>query len=57
MAKYKDCTYHEGYFIGERNIDINLKPCEDNIFIPSKLQSYVLHWYHKYLLHPEMDRT
>ena len=23
----------------------------------SKIQSYVLHWYHTYLLHPEMDRT
>ena len=29
--------------------------CEDNIFIPSILQNYVLHWYHKYLLHPGMD--
>ena len=26
--------------------------CEDKIFITSILQSYVLHWYNKYLLHP-----
>ena len=31
--------------------------CENNIFIPSILQSYVLHWYHTYLLHIGMDRT
>ena len=31
--------------------------CEDKIVIPSKLQSYVVHWYHTYLLHPCMDRT
>ena len=29
----------------------------DKIVIPSKLQSYVVHWYHTYLLHPGMDRT
>ena len=31
--------------------------CEDNIVITEILQSYVLHWCHKYLLHPGMDRT
>ena len=30
--------------------------CENNIFIPSILQSYVLHWYNMYLFHTEMDR-
>ena len=25
--------------------------------IPQKLQNYVVHWYHKYLLHAGMDRT
>ena len=30
---------------------------EDNIFIPLIMQSYVLIWYHIYLLHPGMDRT
>ena len=30
---------------------------EYNIFIPSILQNYVLHWYYKYLLHPGMDIT
>ena len=31
--------------------------CKDKIVIPSILQSYVVHWYHTYLLHPVMDRT
>ena len=31
--------------------------CEYKIVIPSKLQSYVLHWYHTYLLCPVMDIT
>ena len=31
--------------------------CKDKIFIPSILQSYVLHWCHTYLLRLEMDRT
>ena len=30
---------------------------EDKIAIPSKNQSYVLHWYHTYILHPGMDIT
>ena len=38
-------------------MDLNLITCEDKIFIPSKLQIYMLHWYHTYLLHPGMDRT
>ena len=31
--------------------------CKDEFVIPSKLQSYVVHWYHTYLLHPGIDRT
>ena len=27
------------------------------MFIPQKLQKYVLHWYHTYLLNPGLDRT
>ena len=42
--KYKDGTYHKGSFSGGRNIDFNLITCKDKIVIPSKLQSYVLHW-------------
>ena len=49
--------YRKGYFCGGRNIDLNLIMCEDNIFIPSKLKIYVLHWRHTYLLHTVMDRT
>ena len=31
--------------------------CKDKIVIQSILQSYVLHWYHTYLIHLGMDRT
>ena len=31
--------------------------CEDTTVILSILRSYVLNWYHTYLLHPGMDRT
>ena len=56
-AKYTTGTYQKGYFRGDSNIDIKLITCKDNIVIQSKLQGYVVHWYHTYLLHPEMDRT
>ena len=56
-AKYKNDTYHKGSFLGGSNIDIKLIMCKDNIVILSKLQSYVLHWYHAYILHLVMDRT
>ena len=56
-AKYKDGTYHKGYFRGGSNIDLSLITCKDKIVIPPKIQIYVLHWYHAYLLHLEMDRT
>ena len=57
MARYKNGMYHKGYFRGGSNDNLKLIMCKDRIFIPSKLQSYVLHWYHTYLLHPGMDRT
>ena len=56
-AKYKDDTYHKGSFRGGSNTDNKLKTCRDKIVITSMLQSYVVHWYHTYLLHPGMDRT
>ena len=31
--------------------------CKDKIVILSIIQSYILYWYHKYLLQPGMDRT
>ena len=34
IAKYKDGTYHKGYFCGGSNIDLNLITCKDNIVIP-----------------------
>ena len=49
-------TYQKGSFCGGSNIYINLITCEDYIFIVSILQSYVLHWYHMYLLHSGMGR-
>ena len=57
LAKYKDGTYQTGSFCGVSNINLNLITCDHNILIPSILQSYALHWYHIYLLHPGMDRT
>ena len=52
-----DRTSHKGYFRGGSNIDIILITYKDKIVILSKLQSYVLHWYHAYILHSGMDRT
>ena len=57
MTKYKNGTYHKGYFHGGSNDDLSLITCKDKIVIPSKIQSYALHWYHTYLLHPGMDIT
>ena len=50
-------TYHKDSFCEGINDNIILKTRKDKIFKPSKLQIYVLHWYHKYLLHSGMDRT
>ena len=49
--------YHKSSFHGGSNNNIILIMCKDNIVILSKIQSYALHWYHTYLLHPGMDRT
>ena len=56
-AKYKDGTYHKGYFCGGSNSDLKLITYKDKKIIPPILQNYVLHWYHTYILHPGMDRT
>ena len=57
MAKYNDGMCHEGSFRGRSNVDLKLIKCEDKIFILSILQSYVLHWYHMYILCTGIDRT
>ena len=57
MDKCKDGTYHKGYFLGGINVDLNIIACEDKIVISSIIQSYVLYWYHTYILCPDMDRT
>ena len=49
MGKYEYGMYHKGYFCGGSNNNLSIITCVDNIVIPSKLQSYVLHWYHMYL--------
>ena len=51
MDKYKDGTYYKGYFSGGSNIHFNLIMCEDKIIITKMIKSYVLHRYHKHLLH------
>ena len=56
-AKYEEGKYQKGSFCGGSNTNLNLITCEDKIFIPSILQSYVLHWCYTYLLHLGMDRT
>ena len=56
-TKYDISTYHTYSFHGGSNININLITCYDKIVILSRFQSYILHWYHTYLLHPVMDRT
>ena len=57
MDKYKYCTYNKGSFCGGSNDNLSLITCAYKIAIPSKLQSYVLHWYHTYLLNLGMNRT
>ena len=47
----------QGKFCGVSNIDLNLIACNNKIVITSILKSYVLHWYHIYLLHTGMDIT
>ena len=56
MAKYKRIAYKHSHFCGGSNINLKLIMCEDKIIILLVLQSYVLHCYHKYLVHPGMDR-
>ena len=51
VEKYKEGAYQKVSFRGGININLNLIICEDKIVIPSILQSYVLHWYHTYLLY------
>ena len=50
IDKYKYGTYHKIYFSVISNINLKLITCEDRIVIKSKNQSYILHWYHMYLL-------
>ena len=50
-------AYKKGSFNVGSKINLNLITCEDKIFILSILQSYVLHWYHMYLLYPGIYRA
>ena len=57
LTKYKMGKYQKGYFCGGSHIYLKLITCEDKIFINAIIQSYVLHWYHRYLLHLLMNRA
>ena len=50
-------AYLKGPFSRGSNLNIKLKTFDDKIFIPSIIQSYILHWYHTYLFRPGIDRT
>ena len=54
MSKY-NFFCNAGYFHGGSNININLIMYKDNIVIMLLLQSYVLHWYHTYILYPVIE--
>ena len=49
-------TYQEDSFRGVMNTQLKLITCKYKFAIPLILQSYVLCWYHMYLLYPVMDR-
>ena len=57
MDKYKRGKYKTGSFCGGSYIYLNPMTCEDKIIILLIMKSYVLHWFHRYLLHPRMDKT
>ena len=56
-AKYEMGTYQKDCFCGGSNKHLKLIMCKDKVVITPIIQSYVLHWYHAYLLHTGMDRT
>ena len=56
-AKYEMGAHQQYSFRGGSNIHINLIMCKDKVVIRSILESYVLYWYHTYILHTVMDRT
>ena len=47
-------AYLKGPFSRGSNLNIKLITFDDKIYIPSIIQGYVLHWHHKYILHPGM---
>ena len=57
IDKFKNGTYHNSSFRGGINTYLNLITYKDTIVIPSKFQSYVFNWYHRYLRHTGMDIT
>ena len=44
-------TYRTGPFRGVSNMYLNPIMCEGKIAIPLIIKSYILNWYHKYILH------
>ena len=55
MAKYHMGKYNTGSFCEGINIDISLITYEYKVVITITIQSYVLHWYNMYMIHPRMD--
>ena len=56
-AKYKYGTYQQDTFRWVSNIDLKIITYKNREIISSNLQSYLVHWYHTYLIHPGMDIT
>ena len=55
MTKYYTTIYNIDPFCVGINININLITCRDRVDIFLILKSYVLRWYHMYLLHLVID--
>ena len=53
---FTSTKYQKGYFRGSRNT-IELLTYKEKIFIPQKIQKYVVKLYHKYLLYPGLYQT
>ena len=56
MSKLTGAEYKRGSFCGGNNT-INLITYNNKIFVPYKLQKYIVKWYHTYLLDPRQNQT
>ena len=53
--KFTYATYKRDLFFGGKNTNLNIIALHHLKYIPSKLQIYVVTWYHTYLFHPVLD--